>query len=98
MSLQLFGGFKVRCRGRSICGLLVNMRVTSASRLPPGSKKQMTAKPGLGNGNSAMRVCIHRGTKEIGGTCVEIESGGTRIVLDVGLPLDVTTSAEMQLH
>ena len=36
-----------------------------------------------------MRVCIHRGTKEIGGTCVEIESQGKRIVLDVGLPLDV---------
>ena len=37
-----------------------------------------------------MRVCIHRGTKEIGGTCVEIESRGARIVVDVGLPLDVT--------
>jgi hypothetical protein len=35
-----------------------------------------------------VRVCIHRGTKEIGGTCVEIESLGQRIVLDVGLPLD----------
>lgn len=36
-----------------------------------------------------MQVCIHRGTKEIGGTCVELESGGQRIVLDIGLPLDV---------
>jgi len=35
-----------------------------------------------------MRVCIHRGTHEIGGTCVEIEAQGKRIVLDVGLPLD----------
>ena len=35
-----------------------------------------------------MRVCIHRGTHEIGGTCVEIESHGKRIVLDIGLPLD----------
>ena len=35
-----------------------------------------------------MRVCIHRGTREIGGTCVEIESQGKRIVLDIGLPLD----------
>jgi ribonuclease J len=33
-------------------------------------------------------VCIHRGTMEIGGTCVEIESQGKRIVLDIGLPLD----------
>jgi ribonuclease J len=35
-----------------------------------------------------MKVCIHRGTKEIGGTCVEIESGQVRIVLDIGLPLN----------
>jgi ribonuclease J len=35
-----------------------------------------------------LRVCIHRGTHEIGDTCVEIESQGKRIVLDVGLPLD----------
>lgn len=34
-----------------------------------------------------MRVCIHRGTKEIGGSCVEIDSEGKRLVLDVGLPL-----------
>jgi ribonuclease J len=39
-----------------------------------------------------MRVCIHRGTKEIGGTCIEIESEGKRIVLDVGLPLDAEDS------
>jgi ribonuclease J len=50
------------------------------------------------NENSAMRVCIHRGTTEIGGTCVEIESGGARIVLDVGLPLVVTTPDEVPLH
>ena len=36
-----------------------------------------------------MKVQIHRGTQEIGGTCVEIESQGARIVLDVGLPLHV---------
>jgi len=35
-----------------------------------------------------MRVCIHRGTKQIGGTCVEIEAGGKRILLDLGIPLD----------
>jgi ribonuclease J len=35
-----------------------------------------------------MRVRIHRGTKEIGGTCIELESGGARIVLDLGLPLN----------
>lgn len=42
-----------------------------------------------------MRVCIHRGTAEIGGTCIEIESQGSRIVLDAGLPLsDPTTNPE----
>jgi ribonuclease J len=35
-----------------------------------------------------MRVRIHRGTKEIGGTCVELESSGLRVLLDLGLPLD----------
>ena len=35
-----------------------------------------------------MKICIHRGTEEIGGTCVELESQGKRLVLDVGLPLD----------
>jgi ribonuclease J len=45
-----------------------------------------------------MRICIHRGTKEIGGTCVEIESQGKRIVLDIGLPLDATDPDDMQLY
>ena len=35
-----------------------------------------------------MRLRIHRGTKEIGGTCIKIEAQGKRLVLDVGLPLD----------
>lgn len=35
-----------------------------------------------------MRYCIHRGTKQIGGTAVEIEAEGQRIVVDLGLPLD----------
>ncbi|NQU76020.1 MAG: MBL fold metallo-hydrolase [Planctomycetes bacterium] len=43
-----------------------------------------------------MRVCIHRGTHEIGGSCVEIESQDRRIVLDVGLPLD-SEPAEVSL-
>ena len=35
-----------------------------------------------------MRVCIHRGTHEIGGTCIEIEAQHKRIILDIGLPLE----------
>lgn len=36
-----------------------------------------------------MKLTIHRGTHEIGGSCVELcsDSGKTRIVIDVGMPL-----------
>jgi ribonuclease J len=34
-----------------------------------------------------VRCRIHRGCHEIGGNCVEVESQGKRIVLDIGLPL-----------
>src|ERR1700683_2035336 len=34
-----------------------------------------------------MRLTIHRGTKEIGGSCVELTTATTRLVLDLGLPL-----------
>jgi ribonuclease J len=34
-----------------------------------------------------MKITIHRGTKEIGGSCVEICSGKTFILLDFGLPI-----------
>jgi ribonuclease J len=30
---------------------------------------------------------IHRGTKEIGGSCVELAAGRTRILIDMGMPL-----------
>jgi ribonuclease J len=35
-----------------------------------------------------MQVCIHRGAKEIGGSCVEVISIGKRLIIDLGLPLD----------
>ena len=34
-----------------------------------------------------MKITIHRGTKEIGGSCVELTTTTTRLVLDLGLPL-----------
>ena len=34
-----------------------------------------------------MKLTIHRGTKEIGGSCVEISTQTTRVIVDVGLPL-----------
>ena len=35
-----------------------------------------------------MELCIHRGAKQIGGTCLEIEHDGKRLLIDLGLPLD----------
>jgi len=35
-----------------------------------------------------VKIRIHRGAKEIGGSCVELESQGQRLLLDLGLPLD----------
>ncbi len=34
-----------------------------------------------------MKLTIHSGTKEIGGSCVELATATTRLVLDLGLPL-----------
>jgi len=34
-----------------------------------------------------MHFIIHRGTKEIGGSCVELWTDKTRIVIDIGMPL-----------
>jgi ribonuclease J len=34
-----------------------------------------------------LQLTIHRGTHEVGGTCIEVSTGKTRIVLDIGLPL-----------
>lgn len=34
-----------------------------------------------------MKLTIHRGSKEIGGSCVEIDSGETRVIIDFGMPL-----------
>jgi ribonuclease J len=34
-----------------------------------------------------MKLIIHRGTHEIGGTCVEISTDKTRIIVDFGMPL-----------
>lgn len=34
-----------------------------------------------------MRARIHRGAREIGGSCVEVEADGARLVIDLGMPL-----------
>src|SRR4051812_12389498 len=44
-----------------------------------------------------MRVKIHRGAQEVGGTCIEVESSESRIVLDVGRPLDALRDESVPL-
>ena len=34
-----------------------------------------------------MKIIIHRGTREIGGTCIEIKTKRARIIVDIGMPL-----------
>ena len=34
-----------------------------------------------------MEIIVHRGTREVGGTIIEVVSDGHRIILDVGMPL-----------
>ena len=35
-----------------------------------------------------MKLTIYKGTNEIGGNCIELEQGDTRILLDFGIPLE----------
>jgi ribonuclease J len=44
-----------------------------------------------------MWVRIHRGAREVGGSCVEIEHRGERIVLDLGRPLESDLDAALAL-
>ncbi|WP_084482738.1 MBL fold metallo-hydrolase [Marinospirillum minutulum] len=44
-----------------------------------------------------MKVCIHRGSQQIGGSCVEVEAQGKRLLLDLGLPLDAEANTPDQL-
>jgi hypothetical protein len=40
------------------------------------------------------RVCVHRGTQQIGGSCIEImHPDGARLILDPGRPLDAPEGA-----
>ena len=40
------------------------------------------------------RGCIHRGSQQIGGSCIELEADGARLLLDLGLPLDADEVSE----
>lgn len=51
----------------------------------------------MARATSDLRVRIHRGAHEIGGNCVEVESEGSRLVLDLGRPLDTGFADEVEL-
>jgi ribonuclease J len=44
-----------------------------------------------------MRARIHRGAAQIGGSCVELEHDGARLVIDLGLPLGTDTDVAQPL-
>ena len=43
-----------------------------------------------------MKLIIHRGAHEVGGSCVEISSGDSTILVDVGLPLDFDCNEKIE--
>ena len=54
------------------------------------STKQTATEQSVG-GNS-LQVTIHRGSKEIGGTCIQLSTENTTILLDAGLPLSESSA------
>lgn len=44
-----------------------------------------------------MTVTVHRGSHEVGGNCIELESGGARILLDIGAPLELAEGEKATL-
>src|SRR6056297_4052531 len=45
-----------------------------------------------------MNLTIHRGTQEIGGSCVELWTENTRILIDFGMPLVEKTGEEFDFN
>ena len=78
---------------RSLNPTRLRPRIKSASlpekaRVRSGSAVNTRTHPSVGDG-VRVRGCIHRGAQEIGGSCVEVEHKGKRILLDLGLPLAI---------
>jgi ribonuclease J len=44
-----------------------------------------------------VRVCIHRGAAEIGGSCVEVEHDDPRVLIDLGRPLETLLDENIPL-
>jgi hypothetical protein len=78
------GGATTRARYSASVGARTHKRTDVGF----GAKRKCCARPRFAD----VQVCIHRGTKQIGGTCVEIDATGSRIIVDLGLPLDAVES------
>ena len=44
-----------------------------------------------------INLCIHRGSHEIGGNCVELVTGNSRLIIDLGRPLNVSLDEHIPL-
>ena len=42
-----------------------------------------------------LRLIIHRGSRQIGGSCIEIATDHTRLLIDAGAPLDDSTPHQL---
>jgi ribonuclease J len=62
-------------------------------RADPQNRKQESQQP-MSDAKGQFRGRIHRGTQQIGGSCIELEADGARILLDLGLPLDADGVSE----
>lgn len=49
-------------------------------------------------GFANMNFKIHRGTQEIGGSCVEVWTESTQIVIDIGMPLVEKDGSEFDFN
>lgn len=45
-----------------------------------------------------MQIIIHRGSKEIGGSCVEISNKNSRIIIDIGMPITKKDGKKFELR
>ena len=63
--------------------------------MPEGATLLSPSAPTPGpSGSGGLRICIHRGAHEIGGSCVELKAQGKRLLLDLGLPLDAEENTQ----
>ncbi len=50
-------------------------------------ENQKMSNEGVNENESEVRIVIHRGSKEIGGTCIQLSTEQCSILLDIGHPL-----------